>query len=117
MDAVRIRQLLGPPRSRPGALAGDKGCAAPRIRRWLRKHAIKPVIPLRTDEEKRLGHRQHNFDRKSCRRRSIIESRIGWLKGCRHIATRSAKLVLNFVATVKAAIVHRYVNVLSSDGA
>lgn len=117
MDAVRIRQPLGPPRTRPSALAGDKGYSAPRIRRWLRKHAIKPVIPMRTDEEKRLGRRQYNFDRKSYRRRSIIECCIGWLKECRRIATRFEKLALNFLATVKVAIIHRYLNVLFSDGA
>jgi transposase len=117
MDAVRIRQPRGRPRTRPSTLAGDKGYSYPRIRRWLRDHAIGAVIPMRSDQEEALGGRQPNFDKKSYRRRSIIECCIGWLKECRRIATRFEKLALNFLATVKVAIIHRYLNVLFPDRA
>src|SRR5213083_144303 len=35
MNRVRIRQPIGPPRTRPDAMAGDKGYSYPRIRSWL----------------------------------------------------------------------------------
>lgn len=117
MNAVRIRQPRGRPRTRPGAVAGDKGYSYDHIRRWLRDHAIDAVIPMRSDQEERIGGPQDDFDRESYRRRSIIECCIGWLKECRRVATRFEKLALSFLATIKVAIMHRYLNILFSDGA
>jgi transposase len=117
MDAIQIRQPVGRPRSRPDALAGDKGYSYPRIRRWLRDHAIKAVIPMRDDQREHHRGRLPDFDSDAYRRRSIIECCIGWLKECRRIATRFEKLALNYLAMVKVAIMHRYLNVLFSDGA
>src|SRR5690606_6040383 len=45
LEAVRIqRSGPGRPRSRPRALAGDKGYSYARVRRYLRRRGIKPVI-------------------------------------------------------------------------
>jgi len=107
MDAVRIPQALGRPRTRPGRVAGDKAYSVTRIRTWLRAHAIGAVIPQRSDQIARHRGRPLAFDKTSYRRRSIIECCIGWLKECRRIGTRFEKLAINFLAMVKLAIIHR----------
>jgi len=117
MNAVRIKQPLGRPRQRPGALAGDKGYSYPRIRRWLRRHAVRAIIPQRSDQEARHRGRPLSFDREAYRRRNVIECCIGWLKECRRIATRFEKLALNFLAMVKVAIMQRYLRLLFPDRA
>ncbi len=117
MNAVRIKQPLGRPRQRPGAVAGDKGYSYPRIRRWLRRHAVRAVIPQRSDQKARHRGRPLSFDREAYRRRNVIECCIGWLKECRRIATRFEKLALNFLAMVKVAIMQRYLKLLFPDRA
>ena len=117
MNAVRIKQPLGRPRQRPGAVAGDMGYSYPRIRRWLRRHAVRGIIPQRSDQKARHRGRPLSFDREAYRRRSVIECCIGWLKECRRIATRFEKLALNFLAMVKIAIMQRYLRLLFPDRA
>ena len=117
MDAVRIPQALGRPRSRPKRVAGDKAYSVERIRTWLRRHAIGAVIPQRSDQLARHRGRPLNFDREAYRRRSIIECCIGWLKECRRIGTRFEKLAVNFLAMVKASIIQRILRILFSDRA
>jgi hypothetical protein len=58
MNAVRIKQPLGRPRTRPYSLAGDKAYSSQAIRDWLRQHKITAVIPTRSNERKKPG-----FDR------------------------------------------------------
>ncbi len=115
MNAVRIKQPLGRPRQRPGAVAGDMGYSYPRIRRWLRRHAVRGIIPQRSDQKARHRGRPLSFDREAYRRRNVIECCIGWLKECRRIATRFEKLALNFLAMVKIAIMQRYLRLLFPD--
>ncbi len=117
MNAVRIKQPLGRPRQRPGAVAGDMGYSYPRIRRWLRRHAVRAIIPQRSDQEARHRGRPLSFDREAYRRRSVIECCIGWLKECRRIATRVEKLALNLLAVVKIAIMQRHLRLLFPDRA
>ena len=45
VDAVRIPQALGRPRTRPLRMAGDKGYDVPWLRDWLRRRRITPIIP------------------------------------------------------------------------
>lgn len=116
MDAVRIPQPIGRPRQRPAAVAGDKGYSYPRIRRWLRRHGIQAVIPLRSDQAARHRGRPPEFDRDTYRRRSVIECCMSWLKECRRLATRFEKLARNYLAMVKVAIIQRYLRILFSDG-
>ena len=77
----------------PGRVAGDKGYSYKPVRRWLRRHHIKPVIPTRTDQR-----RDEGFEKGTYRRRNIVERAVGWLKRCRALATRYDKLAVNYTA-------------------
>jgi transposase len=115
MNAVRIPQGPGRPRVRPLRLAGDKGYSYPRIRDWLRSHAIQAVIPQREDQLLHHRGRPLQFDRQAYRRRNVIECCVGWLKECRAVATRFEKTAVNFLAIVQLAIIQRYLRILDSS--
>jgi transposase len=117
MNAVRIPQPIGRPRTRPERVTGDKAYSIKRIRQWLRDHGIGAVIPQRSDQAAQHTGRPLNFDREAYRRRNIIERCIGWLKECRRVATRFEKLAVNFLAMVKVAMVDRMLRILFSDRA
>jgi len=117
MNIVKIRQPAGRPRTRPDSLAGDKGYSYPRIRAWLRRHAIKAVIPQRSDQIEHHRGRPLSFDKELYRMRAAVEHCVGWLKECRRIGTRFDKLALNFLAMLKLAIIQRYLRIAFSDGA
>jgi transposase len=112
LDQVRVPRPKGRPRRRPRRLAGDKGYSYPRVRRHLRRLAIKSVIPTRKDQKKRPG-----FDKAMYRRRNVVERCIGWLKGRRRLATRFEKLAENFLAMVKLAMLERLLKTLLPDTA
>lgn len=114
MTAVRVRQRCGRPRSRPAQVACDKGYSYPRIRRWLAKRGIKAVIPQRRDQQARHIGRPIAFDKEAYRRRSVVECCIGRLKEYRAVGTRFEKTATNFLATVKWAVVSRYLRLLDS---
>lgn len=108
VNAVRIAQPLGRPRSRPRRIAGDKAYDIPRVRCWLREHGIGAVIP---EKHKPYGHKRGrpvSFDREAYRRRNVIERCIGWLKHARRIATRYEKTAVNFLAMLKLAMIQHY---------
>ena len=118
MDAVvAIPQHVGGPRRRPERLAGDKGYSYPRIRNWLRARRIGAVIPQRDDQRAHHKGRPIAFDKDAYRRRGIIEQCIGWLKECRRVCTRYEKLAINFLATIKLAMIQRYLRLEFSDRA
>lgn len=117
MNAIRIPQPRGRPRTRPNGLAGDKAYSVRWIREWLRQHSIKAVIPQRSDQVERHVGRPLEFDREAYRRRNVIERCIGWLKECRRIATRYEKLAVNFLAMIKVAMADRMLRILFSDRA
>lgn len=79
MDQISIPQPLGRPRKRPKRLAGDKGYSYHRVRDWLRRYGIKPLIPRKENEKLRYDGRSV-FDKQAYQRRSIVEQMIGWLK-------------------------------------
>src|SRR5262249_23560188 len=108
LQAVRIRRRNGRVRTRPGAVAGGKGYSYARVRRYLRRRKIKGVIPTRKDQRRRPG-----FDKELYRRRNVVERCVGWLKECRALATRFDKLAVNYLATVKLAILKRYLRLLT----
>ncbi len=114
MNLVRIPQAVGRPRTRPFALAGDKGYSCRRIREWLHQRKIKPDIPRKANQAR---DDRMKFDRDAYRMRSIIEQCIGWLKECRRIGTRFEKLAINFLAMLKLAGVDRYMRMAFSDKA
>ena len=110
LEAVRLRRRgRGRPRTRPKALAGDKGYSYPRIRRYLRRRGIRAVIPTRKDQRP-----DPRFDRETYRRRNVVERRVGWLKENRLLATRFEKLAVNFLAVAHLAIIRRYLRLLDS---
>jgi len=110
MNAIRIPQMLGRSRTRPNAVSGDKGYSYPAVRKWLRDHKIKDVIPTRSNQPRRLG-----FDKAMYRKRNIIERCIGWLKECRRIATRYEKLAVHYMGMLKLAMIRKYLRYDLSD--
>ena len=115
LNRVRIPQPLGRPRTRPGAVAGDMGYSYPRIRQWLRRHAIRAVTPRRSNQGP--DDRRVRLDQAVYRMRCTIELFIGWLMECRRVAPRFEKYAVNFLAMIQAAIIQRYLRVLFSDTA
>lgn len=103
--------------NRPGVLpkwlAGDKGYTARRIREWLMARKIEPVIARQKAE--RVPGDENDFDRQTYRRRNVVERCIGWLKECRAMATRFEKLAVNFLGTVRLAMIQRYLRLLDSS--
>ena len=91
------------------ALAGDKGYSYPTIRRWLRRHGVRAVIPERRDQVHRRAHRPGRkptvLDRAAYRRRSAIECTIGALKEARAVATRYEKLAIHYRAQVQLSMI------------
>ena len=77
----------------PAKVAGDKGYSAGWIREWLRGHGITPVIAHQKKEKARGGR----FDRKTCRRRNVIERCLNSLKWFRRVATRYEKLKVTYL--------------------
>jgi transposase len=59
LTKVRVRGPVGRPRTRPGAVAGDKAYSSRGNRAYLRKRRIKAVIPEKdqTANRKRKGSR------------------------------------------------------------
>lgn len=100
----------GRPRTRPAALAGDKGYSYAPVRHYLRQRGIRAVIPTRSNQR---AHPQ--FDRHTYRARNIIERVVGWLKESRRLGTRYEKLAVNFLAMVKLAMLQRCVRLLHSS--
>ena len=117
VNAVRIPQPSGRPRTRPSKIAGDKaypGAPGPQIRRWLRDHHIAAVIPAWQLHYPRRG-RPPQLARAAYTRRNVIERCIGWLKQARRIATRYEKTAVNFLAMLKLAMIQRYFRIQLRD--
>ncbi len=105
LGGFELRQPAGRPRSRPKALAGDKGYSSRENRRWLRKRGVRAVIPYRSDQENQM---RDVFDSLTYKQRNVVERCVGWLKEFRKIGTRFDKLAVNFLAFVKLAMIKRY---------
>ena len=97
----------------PRWLAGDKAYSAKRIRQWLAERWIEPVIAKQKGE--RVPGDENDFDKATYRRRGVIEQCIGWLKECRALATRFEKLAVNFLGTIRLAMILRYLRLLDSS--
>ena len=111
MDDVAIRQPLRRPRQRPQTLGGRQRLQT--IRRWRHAHRITAVIPRKSNQRKGRA----TFDKRSYRRRSVIEQCVGWLKECWRIGTRFEKLAISFVAMIKLAMIQRHLRLLFSGRA
>ena len=110
-------KYLGRPDKRPDQVAGDKGYSYPRVRKWMRDFPTVPVIPMRQDQLAQCQGKPPKFDKKTYRRRSVVEQCIGWLKECRRICTRYEKLAVNFLITIKIGMIQRYLKLAFSDRA
>ncbi len=113
---VRVKQKCGRPKSRPKRLAGDKGYSSGEIRGFLKGRGIEPVIPHKDNEKARYDPAV-KFDKKTYKRRCIIEQTIGWLKECRRIGTRFEKLAVSFLAMVKLAMIRQTLKLVFSNRA
>jgi transposase len=98
-------------RSRPRKLAGDKGYSVQRLRDWLRKQRIEPVIPHK-DNEKARHDPNVLFDKEAYRGRAVVEQCVGWLKEYRRIGTRFEKLAVNYHGMLQLAMIRRYLRIL-----
>ena len=115
VDAVRIPQAWGRPRTRPLRLAGDKGYDAPWVRDGLRRRHITPIIPEKHNPHGRKPGLPLALNTETYRRRNVLERSISWLKHARRIATRFEKLALNFLAMLKLAMIQRYLRFYLRD--
>ena len=95
------------------ALAGDKGYRADWIDAMLLEIGVQPVIPSRVHEHHEA--RPIKFDKRSYRRRNIIERLIGWLKESRAVFSRFEKTAINYAGMIKMACIRRYLKILT-DG-
>ena len=112
LKAVRLPGLRGRPRTRPKHLAGDKAYSYRPVFAYLRRHRIQPVIPPRRGGKMGRGC-SCAFDPDLYRRRNAVEPCVGWLKGCRSVASRHEKLAVNFAAMVQLAFLRQYLRTLS----
>ena len=103
-------------RHKPKKLAGDKAYSVPRVREWIKRQKIEPVIPHKDDEKARWNP-DVRFDRQAYRGRAVIEQCVGWLKEFRRIGTRFEKLAVNFHGMLQLAMIRRYLKFLFSDRA
>jgi transposase len=88
----------------PQRLVGDKGYSAEWIRELLDELKLQPVIARRSNE----AGRGQPFDKRSDRKRNIIERCVSWLKWFRRVATRYEKLAIHYVGMLKVAILYRF---------
>jgi len=92
----RLRR--GRPKSRPRYFMGDKAYSSAAMRRELRRRGITPVIPRRSNEQRR-----ERFNRGLYRERNRVERLINRLKQFRRIATRYEKQANNYLAMLTIA--------------
>jgi len=85
-------------RVRPARVAGDKGYASRKARRYLRRRGIGAVIPRKKGERP-----DPRFDREAYRARNRVERLINRLKQWRRIATRYEKRAVNYRAMLTIA--------------
>jgi transposase len=107
----KVMHTVHPPRhiGWPGKIAGDKGYSYDSVRRFLNGCGIEAVIPRKSNQPRPKGER---FDKRTYRKRSRIECRIGWMKECRRLGTRYDKLATNFLAFTNLAIMLSYLRIL-----
>ena len=111
LEAVRLPGRRGRPRTRPKHLAGDKAYSYRPVFAYLRRRRIQPVIPPRKGGHMGKGC-PRTFNPDLYRRRNAIERCVGWLKGCRSVATRHDKLAVNYAAMVQLAFLRQYLRTL-----
>ncbi|CAM5290164.1 IS5 family transposase OS=Streptomyces tendae OX=1932 GN=F3L20_33265 PE=4 SV=1 [Streptomyces tendae] len=110
LERIRVPRIgRGRPRSRPSHVIADKAYSSRGLRACLRQRNIAHTIPEKQDQK---GHRHKRgsrggrppvFDRKTYRRRNIVERCFNQLKGFRGLATRYDKTTASYEAAVSLA--------------
>lgn len=101
---VRVRGPGGRPRTRPGAVAGDKAYSSRANRAHLRKRKIKAVIPEKADQAANRkkkgarGGRPVSHDAELSKERNTVERCINKIKDWRGLATRFDKRPDSYMA-------------------
>jgi transposase len=90
----------GRPRLRPKRVVGDKGYSSRKVRRYLARRGISPVIARRANEPQ-----QRDFDRERYWERNHVERLINRLKQFRRVATRYEKLADQYLGMVTLAAI------------
>lgn len=104
LDKIKVRGPVGRPRTRPGAVAGDKAYSSRANRAYLRKRNIKAVIPEKTDQaanrkkKGRQGGRPVSHDAVLYKGRNTVERCINKIKAWRGLATRYDKKPESYLA-------------------
>lgn len=94
---VKVRPPVGRPRTRPGAVAGDKAYSSRANRAYLRKRKIKAVIPEKADQAANrkkkgsVGGRPVGHNAALYQERNTVERGINRFKQWRGLATRYDK--------------------------
>ena len=96
LDGVKIGGKTGPPRTRFGVVAGDKGYDGEHQREAIRQRGAKPLIAHRKKRDGTYPHQAARFDKEQYKRRNVVERLIGRLKEFRRVATRYDKLADSF---------------------
>jgi transposase len=78
-----------------GELLADRAYDSDDLREWLKNRGTKAVIPNKSNRTRR-----YSFNKRSYRRRHLVENAICRLKDFRRIATRYDRLARNFLASV-----------------
>lgn len=101
---IKVRGPVGRPRTRPGAVAGDKAYSSRANRAHLRKRKIKAVIPEKADQAANRkkkgakGGRPVSHDAELYKERNTVERCINKIKDWRGLATRYDKKPESFEA-------------------
>ena len=104
MDQIKVRGPAGRPRTRPGAVAGDKAYSSRANRAYLRRRRIKAVIPEKADQaanrkrKGRRGGRPVSHDAALYKDRNTVERCINKIKEWRGLATRYDKTPDSYTA-------------------
>jgi transposase len=110
LESIRIgRRSVGRPRKRPARVLADKAYSSRRNRRYLRRHSIQAVIPIKKDQAAHRRNRGSNggrppvFDRDAYKERNTVERCVNRLRQHRAVATRYGKRQLIYQGTVDVA--------------
>lgn len=104
LEKIKVRGPVGRPRTRPGAVAGDKAYSSRRNRSYLRRRGIKAVISEPRDQAANRrkkgsrGGRPVTCDPDLYRERNTVERGINKIKAWRGLATRYDKDPANYQA-------------------
>ncbi|WP_372516105.1 IS5 family transposase [Streptantibioticus silvisoli] len=97
LNGIRVPGPVGRPRTRPGAVAGDKAYSSRKTRSHLRERGIEAVVPEKRDqaahrkERGSRGGRPVTFDRQLYKLRNTVEHAINKIKDWRGLAVRYDK--------------------------